>query len=391
MPGNTVLPEHGGMIITRGLQEWACLLPQDLPFTTAQRLLGWQTQEPEILSATELRQLVRKHGQVIRTAEAAEVEALLARPDLKGLKPQLVPAQTPRRQAAWPEELNAAVEAALAAETPQPPEGVSEEDWQRVLAARRAEQTLDTAKLARLGPEVRPDQVVVAPDEVKVRQPAKGSWLELRTARVATAQGYRYLSGTGETFLRQLYLLILLCGGMTALVTLLADGARWIRAFFNQQLAHLPFKEFILDWYHLRKKCYQLTSMICRGRKAKARLLGSLLLSLWRGDVDAALARLESYRPEAKNEAKLDELITYIENRRFAIPNYKARRRERQFNGSGHGEKANDLLVARRQKHRGMHWSLATSDALAALKTLVLNHGWDLYWEKRQVLPLAVT
>ena len=115
MPGNTVLPEHGGMIITRGLQEWACLLPQDLPFTTAQRLLGWQTQEPEILSATELRQLVRKHGQVIRTAEAAEVEALLARPDLKGLKPQLVPAQTPRRQAAWPEELNAAVEAALAA------------------------------------------------------------------------------------------------------------------------------------------------------------------------------------------------------------------------------------------------------------------------------------
>ena len=40
-----------------------------------------------------------------------------------------------------------------------------------------------------------------------------------------------------------------------------------------------------------------------------------------------------------------------------------------------HGEKANGLLVARRQKHQGMHWSLATSDGLAALKTLVLNHG----------------
>jgi hypothetical protein len=76
---------------------------------------------------------------------------------------------------------------------------------------------------------------------------------------------------------------------------------------------------------------------------------------------------------------------------RSLIPNYKARRKERRFNGSGHGEKANDLLVARRQKHKGMHWSWATSDALTALKTLMLNHGWDLYWQKRQALPLAAT
>ncbi len=32
MPGNAVLPPHGGMIITRGLQEWSCLLSQDLSF-----------------------------------------------------------------------------------------------------------------------------------------------------------------------------------------------------------------------------------------------------------------------------------------------------------------------------------------------------------------------
>lgn len=400
MPGNAVLPTHRGMIITRGLEEWACLLSQDLSFSTAQRLLGWQTQEPEILSTTELRHLVREHGQLIRVQETAEVKELMARSDpsgraprgtLSGLEPRLVPAQRPRRQAAWPAELNAAVEAQLSAEQPQPPEGVSAQDWERVLAARQAEQTLDVATLARRGPEIQPGQVVVAPDEVKVRQSAKGSWWELRTARVATAQGYRYMSGIGDTFLRQLYLLIVLCGGMRGLVTLLCDGARWIRAFFDEYLAHLPFKEFVLDWYHLKKKCYELTSMICRGRKAKAKLLSALLFSLWRGDVNAALQRLEAYRPEAKNEAKLDELRAYIQSRRFAIPNYKARRRERQFNGSGHGEKADDLLVARRQKHKGMHWSLATSDALVALKTLMLNHGWDLYWEKRKVLPLVAT
>src|SRR5690348_15173045 len=32
LPGNALLPAHEGQIITRGLQEWACLLPQDLPF-----------------------------------------------------------------------------------------------------------------------------------------------------------------------------------------------------------------------------------------------------------------------------------------------------------------------------------------------------------------------
>ena len=41
LPGNALLPAHHGMLTTRGLQEWACLLAQDLPFASAARLLGW--------------------------------------------------------------------------------------------------------------------------------------------------------------------------------------------------------------------------------------------------------------------------------------------------------------------------------------------------------------
>ena len=58
MPGNALLPEHHGTIITRTLQEWACLFPQDLPFTTVERLLGWQTQEHKVISRSEVRVLV---------------------------------------------------------------------------------------------------------------------------------------------------------------------------------------------------------------------------------------------------------------------------------------------------------------------------------------------
>jgi hypothetical protein len=88
---------------------------------------------------------------------------------------------------------------------------------------------------------------------------------------------------------------------------------------------------------------------------------------------------LEAGRSETKNEAKLDELIGYLRARAPWIPKYRERRIERQYIGSGHVGKANDLIVARRQKNRGMQWSEATSDALVALRTLMPNGGWERY------------
>ena len=123
MPGNAVLPAHKGMLITRNLQEWACMFPLDLPFATVERLLGWQTQCDEMICATEVRRLVRRHGEVIRQAEAAEVEKLLKCENLSGLKAQLVPSREARRPAAWPEELTEAVKVALEADTDRPAGG----------------------------------------------------------------------------------------------------------------------------------------------------------------------------------------------------------------------------------------------------------------------------
>ena len=87
------------MIITRGVQELACLLPQDRSFATVIRLLAWQTQETQTLSDTT----VRTHGQIMRQAEQAEVAALLERDDLATLTPQLVPVQHPGDGRAGPQ------------------------------------------------------------------------------------------------------------------------------------------------------------------------------------------------------------------------------------------------------------------------------------------------
>jgi hypothetical protein len=391
MPGNAVLPPHNGLIITRGLQEWACLLPQELPFASVARLLGWQTHETHILGETTLRSLVRSHGQIIRQAEQAEATTLAVQDDLTTLNLQLVPHDQPRRRAGWPLELNAAVDAALAAEQVRPPEGVSWADWERVLTARRVNTPPTIEDLRHLGPELEADQVLLTVDEVLTRRPEVGRFLELRTARIMTAAGYRYVSGIGTAFLQQLQVVVGLALGVFSSLLLLADGARWIRYFFTDLLRQVRQKTMILDWHHLRQRCLELSSRICRSKGAKAQLLRQLYRRLWRGNVPAAIVVLEAHRREAKNEAMLDELITYLQARAPWVPNYRQRRIDRQYIGSGHVEKANDLIVARRQKRGGMQWSQATSDALAALRTLMLNGGWDRYWQQREVPPLVAS
>src|SRR3712207_2033401 len=103
---------------------------------------------------------------------------------------------------------------------------------------------------------------------------------------------------------------------------------------------------------------------------------------------NAAITVLQAYRKQARNVEALDTWIAYLEARAPWIPNERQRRIQRRYIGSGHVEKANDLIVARRQKNRGMQSSEQTSDALAALRTLMLNGGCERYWQQREVLPL---
>ena len=87
--------------------------------------------------------------------------------------------------------------------------------------------------------------------------------------------------------------------------------------------------------------------------------------------------------------AALEELAGYLREREDALPNYRERRAQQQYIGSGQVEKTNDLLVARRQKNRGMHWNINTSEALAWLKCLQLNHEWEAYWSEGRLPSLV--
>jgi len=343
MPGNAVLPPHGGIVITRGLQEMACLLPDTLPFVTATRLLGWQTHEDaaEVVCASTGRTVVREHGAALAEGRAGR-GGLAHRPAGarrgQALRPRLCPAREPRRRAGWPPERGAAVDQALADGEARPPRGVRLADWERVLQVRREE--WDTARegeadLRHLGPRIGPREVVVSADEVLTRRPQRRQFWEVRTARVATAEGYRSVSGTGAPFLATLGVLCALCQGAPAgetaaadpprRVILLADGARWLRDFFATTLAPRG-AIMLLDWSHVRSRCYQTSTHVCRDKPTRLRFQRALRHLLWRGDGDGAIAAAEGFRAEAKappdprRPAPLDEWISYLDARRATIP-----------------------------------------------------------------------
>ena len=72
--------------------------------------------------------------------------------------------------------------------------------------------------------------------------------------------------------------------------------------------------------------------------------------AVWRGDVAAAIAVLETNRAEVRNEAKPDDRIDYLRAWSSQIPNFRQWRIDRGEIGGGQVEKGKDLNVSWRQK-----------------------------------------
>ena len=198
-------------------------------------------------------------------------------------------------------------------------------------------------------------------------------------------------SGTGDTYTlniatgTQMMIVVLAFllqkGRMTrgAPVVFFTDGARDFRGALEHLFGCLPFK-IILDWYHLEKKCHDLLRMAINGKQVKKQLLTELLTWLWLGKVERAVQVLREARPETvKKRQELDNLITYGERNRRCLPCYALRKQLGLRLSSNPVEKANDVVVATRQKHHGMSWSADGSTSLATLTT-VRRNAEDRNW-----------
>jgi hypothetical protein len=161
------------------------------------------------------------------------------------------------------------------------------------------------------------------------------------------------------------------------------DGGKDIRKCINDIFAFCPH-QVVLDWFHLKKHCLESLSMALYGGRANREMQYTvrrqLFHILWTGNVEGAITYLESLDSnKVKNKSRLDEIITYLRNKDPEIACYAVRRRLGLRLSSNRVEKANDLIVAGRQKGKGMSWSRQGSWSLAGITTMYLNHeaeGW---------------
>lgn len=159
-----------------------------------------------------------------------------------------------------------------------------------------------------------------------------------------------------------------------------SDGANCIRDYIGK---YFGFRQHtvMLDWLHLEKKCNEFLSMGIKGAKdEKQQIKKDLFSILWTGRYENAVKYLESLKNfHIKNPKKIEELKGYIQRKSPNMTCYALRHELGLRISSNRVEKANDLVVATRQKHNGMSWSRKGSGALAIITATIINgemEGW---------------
>ena len=119
--------------------------------------------------------------------------------------------------------------------------------------------------------------------------------------------------------------------------------------------------------------------MLSRNKAPKTEHSKFLFFNLWPGNTSEVITYLPT-KIKARNQQKLDELITYITKHKREIINYEWRRQAGQTIGSGRRSKGVDTIIGHRQKHKGMSWRALGSKALAILKVTECNGQWRSTW-----------
>ena len=165
-----------------------------------------------------------------------------------------------------------------------------------------------------------------------------------------------------------------------------SDGATCIRDNIEK---YFGFRQYtiILDWLHLEKKCNEFLSMGTKGSKdEKQRIKKELASILWTGRHQNAINYLESLKKsQVRNAVKIEELKDYIRRKSPNLTCYALRHELNLRISSNRVEKANDLVVAARQKHNGMSWSKNGSGALAVITVTVINGELDRWMTKHRI------
>src|SRR5262245_18938961 len=359
--------------LTAGLRDAACegMLRDSAQQTVAR--IETRADEVGVLAKTTVLEIVHDEGERLQAAAHTRAEAVYAR-DPEALR-LLVPAPPEEQQSVEPGG---------------PDDADEEEEAPTPALIGFAGGPTDAPEVKRDEPRaVDPDVVLVELDEVKVHAQADTARKQVQalTAVVMiTGQCWHLAAATTQELAYQVGALLAVLGVHrgTRRLLVLADGARWIRNWF-EGLA-VKGGTMIVCWWHLVKRCGQDLSRACRGREHRRAIESVVLQALWHGRVDEALEMLRAHAGEMKDLEALEELIGYREARRPYLPDYATRQRAGLWIASNRVEKLNDGRVAAPCKHQGMEWTEAGVVSLAVL--LAARRNGELpTWRAKHNLP----
>ena len=164
-------------------------------------------------------------------------------------------------------------------------------------------------------------------------------------------------------------------------VTALCDGAKncWNVVDFIEPEAGKIIR--ILDWFHLSMKFENLSvseDNVVRLKRIK--------WHLWRGFPERAMRRLIELLEEtksAKERTKIQKLLTYIENNKACIVDYKKRKKNGLIFTSQMAESTLESLINQRCKSKQhMSWTRKGLHSLLQIRAALSGNDWLENWQQ---------
>lgn len=221
-----------------------------------------------------------------------------------------------------------------------------------------------------------PSMLTVSADGLRVH--SDGDWTEMKCASFLSEEYGRSVIGTmerSEKFGELLYLEAVRRGVHNAdIVVFVSDGAVWI---WNLVSHHFPFAVEIVDWYHATQHLWEIArSWYGDGKKAELWVKKNKE-RLMEDGVERVISSIKQWHPsdEDGQKVKRENLHYFTTNaNRMLYGTYQA---NGFYIGSGSVESACKQYGQGRLKQAGMRWKRDGIEAIAHLRSALLNRRTD--------------
>src|SRR5665647_823945 len=163
-------------------------------------------------------------------------------------------------------------------------------------------------------------------------------------------------------------------------IVVLGDGAAWIRNIVEE---HFYGAIHIVDFYHAKEHLHKLLQLLFCTLESFQEQEPIWFKWFDDGNIEEIIKTAKQLHPDPNKTCKVIETeIGYFEENanRMRYAEYK---KMGLFIGSGVIEASCKVVVGKRLKQSGMHWSVNGANSIIALRCCILSGRFDEYWESR--------